>query len=109
MSGNDIWTIPNDDRRAVRVDLPYANIRYVGKADSTNTLPSEAKWMIRREYKSGTETVVEFANFSSYSAVWDNRTTYFSAATGDNNNPLDPASSSSGGGGGYGYMPGSWS
>ena len=109
MSGNDIWTIPNDDRRSIRVDLPFANIRYVGRATSVNAATSEPIWMIRREYKNGTETVVEFANFSSYSAVWDDRESYFSAATGDNNNPLDPASSSGGGGGGgYSYMPGSW-
>lgn len=109
MSGNDIWTIPNDDRRSIRIDLPFANIRYVGRAESVNASTSLPIWMIRREYKNGTETVIEFANFSSYSAIWDDRTTYFPAATGDNNNPLDPASSSGGGGGGgYGYLPGGW-
>lgn len=109
MSGNDIWTIPADDRRSIRIDLPAANIRYVGRAQSVNGVESDPIWQIRREYKNGTETSIEFANSSSYSAVWDDRVSYFSAATPDNNNPLDPASTSGGGGGGYGYMPGGWS
>jgi hypothetical protein len=76
--------------KLIKYDDPFTNIRYTGRSSSMRGLDSEPIWQIMREYKvcATGVTVETHANMGEFNCVWDNRTTYFPVAIGDNACPL---------------------
>lgn len=72
--------------KLIKYDDPFSNIRYTGRSSSLRGLDSEPIWQIMREYKDCATgiTVETHANMGEFNCVWNDRTTYFPAATGSN-------------------------
>lgn len=54
-------------------------VRYDGRAAEQDTLTSQALWQISRTIYSGGFTITQFANNAEFTAIWDDRATYFSS------------------------------
>ena len=72
--------------KLIKYDDPFTNIRYTGRSSSLRGLDSDPVWQIMREYKVCATgiTVETHANMGEFNCVWNDRTTYFPAAVGDN-------------------------
>ena len=65
-----VFTVP----RATRIDEPVANLKYIGDAP-VGSSPSEATWKIQKYVKSGTETIITYADGNdNYDNIWNDRT-----------------------------------
>ena len=84
--------------KLIKYDDPFSNIRYTGRSSSLRGLDSEPIWQIMREYKNCATgiTVETHANMGEFNCVWNDRTTYFPAAIGDNSCSIAPSVSVSG-------------
>lgn len=71
--------------RVVLVDTVAFNVKYVGRTDDTlattdlATAKSKPIWRIKRIVSTGALKTIEYANDGNYSAIWNNRTSYFGA------------------------------
>lgn len=72
-------------RVVVLVDTVAFNVKYVGRTDdalaTTDLAAAKAKpvWRIKRIVSAGALKTIEYANNGEYSAVWNDRTSYFGA------------------------------
>lgn len=84
--------------KLIKYDDPFTNIRYTGRSSSLRGLDSEPIWQIMREYKNCSTgiTIETHANMGEFNCVWNDRTTYFPAAVGDNSCGLTPTMSVTG-------------
>lgn len=58
---------------ALRIDEVSASLTYIGDAE-TGTAATAAKWRVKKIEKTGTETVVTWADGNDkHDNVWDNR------------------------------------
>ena len=94
----EVFQVRSDEIKLIKYDDPYANIRYIGRSSSMRALDSDAVWQIMRIYKNcGTGiTTTNHANMGEFNCVWNDRTTYFPAAVGDNSCSVAPATSITG-------------
>ena len=85
--------------KLIKYDDPFSNIRYTGRSSSLRGLDSEPIWQIMREYKNCATgvTVETHANMGEFNCVWNDRTTYFTAAVGDSTCSISSSVSISGG------------
>jgi len=68
----DVINLKKDE--ALRIDEASSTVTYIGYA-AVGSKTSDAVWKIKRITKSGTETIIEYADGNSnYDNVWDNRT-----------------------------------
>lgn len=75
--------------KLIKTDLPEVNIRYTGRSSSMRAADSDSVWQILREYRVGDITTSTYASMGSFTCRWDERTTYFTAATPDASYPLE--------------------
>lgn len=66
----------------VRIDEVNADLRYLGFSEKKGILDTEPEWIIAREIKNGTQTILEFAGGTPETNQWTwvGRTGYFTAA-----------------------------
>lgn len=62
-------------------DAVAGNIHYHGRTDLFSALTSDPVWQIKRIYRTGNTVVTTYANDGKYNCIWDDRVSYFSAAT----------------------------
>lgn len=74
--------------KLIKIDTPYANIRYTGWSSSMRAADGDLVWQILREYKNGDVVESTYAEMGSFKCSWTDRSTYFSSATPDASNPL---------------------
>ena len=74
---NEVTAMIRYEPFEMRIEYSGDDILYVGWA-SPDTLVSDALWMIAKfTTVSGNVTAIEWANSANYTAVWNNRATYF--------------------------------
>lgn len=74
--------------KLIKIDEPAANIRFTGRSDSMRASDSDPVWQILLEYRVGDIVTSTYALMGSFTGRWDQRTTYFSSTTPDENSPL---------------------
>jgi hypothetical protein len=85
----EVRQVRTQEIKLIKVDEPEVNIRYIGRSSSMRGLTSEPIWQILREYRNGDIITSTYALMGEFSGVWDDRTSYFTAAIPDPDNPLD--------------------